>query len=496
LTLSYDESSGESGSRSVKWNSVGLAGRQVLIVLFSLILARILGPENLGVVAQATVYTTLTSLILDQGISASLLSRKAVDRQLLGAAITINVLLALALAAVTLPLARPFADFLGTPELEGVLPVLAAGLVLKGVQVVPRMLLMRRFKFRALAFSEITSALIGGVLGTVLAIAGWGYWALVAQLIVSDLILALALYWSARPPLPNLHVRRLRELIGFSSRVFVSNFLGFSTRNADTILVAKFLGSSEVGLYSLAYRVLSLPVQMIGQMVTRVIFPVISRDREDPWRASATLLRSSRAIAFLAFPLMAFVAVASFDAISVFLGPAWIAAVPTVIVLAITGARQAVTSLNTPTMLGFGRADLQLRFMIITTILQVGGMVAGLPFGIAGVATGYAVAGFVITPWIFSIQRSLAGTPIRRQLGVLIAPANASFWAAAVYALFYLAPVSSIVRLPVGGVTGAIVFVACLWVFHRRGAAEAWSDALSILRSRPPKEGGGQSGQT
>ncbi|MFD5224631.1 lipopolysaccharide biosynthesis protein [Microbacterium sp. NPDC058342] len=485
MTDTYDSSSRGSGLANVKWNGVALAGKQIVVIIFSLVLARLLGPSSYGIVAQATVYISFTTLLLDQGVSASLLSRRTVGRDILGASVTLNILIATILALVTWPLAQPLADFMATPALAGVLPVLGCGLVLKGLQIVPRMLLVRRFRFRALAFIEVGSAIAGGIAGVLAAVAGADYWALVVQLLGTDVCLVVTLLVWSRTPRPNFRFAVLREILGFSLRVFGASVLSFGTRNVDTILIAKYAGEAAVGQYSLAYRVLLMPVQMVGQTVSRVIFPVVSRDRDDPARVSAILLRSTRAIAAVTFPVMTFIAIGAHDAIFVFLGTAWLPAAPIIAVLAVTGARQSVTVLNAPTMLGFGRADIQLRFMLVATVVQIGGMVAGLPAGALGVAIGYTIAGVLLTPAIFWIQKHLAGSTYKAQLGALLAPAHAAAWAGLSHGLVLLTAVPPLPRLAIGAVVSAAMYFAILWLFHRATLKDLVHDARGILRGRP-----------
>ena len=480
----YSTQARRSGVNSVKWNGIGLVGRQLLMIGFSLILARMLGPESYGIIAQATVFMTFATLVLDQGISAALISKSDVSRRLLGASITANLLLALVIIGITLLLAPVAAKVLQTPELETVLPVLAIGLAFKGAQIVPRMLLTRRFAFDQLARAEIGAAAAGGVAGVVAAFAGWGYWALVAQLVITDLLLALMMLVAARPPGPNLRLGELKHIFGFSLRVFAGALLNFGSRNADTLLIARYLGEVQVGFYSLAYRVLLMPIQMVGQTITRVIFPVVARDRDTPADVAALLVRSARTIALLAFPLIALMACAARDGIAVVLGEAWLPAAPLIAVLAVTGARQSVTALNAPVMLGFGRADIQLRFVIAAAVVQIAGIVCGLPFGTIGVAIGYTLAGVLLTPLILLIQRHLAGTSIRAQLGAMGPAAHACLWGSLGYGLPYLLGFDPWGHLVAGGILFVLLYVGALAAFHRSTFSAFITDLRALITSR------------
>lgn len=491
MSHSYTDDSGGSGAHSIKWNGIGLAGRQILVLFFSFLLARMLGPTNYGIIAQAVTYVTLASLVLDQGMTAALISRRYVDRPLLSASMTLNLLVALAIALLTVVTSGGVASFFKTPQLAEVLPVFAISLVLKGAAVVPRMLLMRRLMFRALAIIEMSSALFGGIAGISMALAGFEYWSIVGQLVVTDVFLAALFIVVSRPPWPSFNLSPLRDTLGFSSRVFFSDLLSYTTRNADTVLIGRFLGATQAGLYSLAYRVLLTPIQMVGQTVARALFPLISRRRDDRASVSVILIRAARDIAFVVFPAMFLLAAASGDLISVFLGSDWLPAAPVLSVLAITGARQAVTSLNSPVMLGFGRADYQLRFNLLATLVQVGGIVAGLPFGILGVALGYTIAGILLTPLVFWIQQRLVGTPVARQVRVLLPPLHASIWMFCVYFGVSIIIEIPLLRIAVGGVASLVIGAGVLFAFHRSASLATVRDirTLAVSRNSSPSDG-------
>lgn len=481
---SYEDAPGGSGSTSVRWNAIALVGRQGVILIASVVLARLLGPTAYGIVAQANVYIALTTLLLDQGLTAALISQKKISRDTAGAAATVNLGLAVVFILITVPLAGPVASFLNTPELTQVLPVLALGLIVKSIAIVPRMLLMRTLNFKSIAASDVTSAVLGGVLGIAAALVGFGYWSIVIQLIASDVLAAIILYVAARPPFPNLRLRALGSSIGFGTRVFAGNLISFTSRNIDNVMVGKFFGSEQLGYYSLAYRVLLTPVQMVGLVVTRVLFPAISRVRENHAEVSRLILRSTRGISFLAFPLMAFIAVSAHDTIGFFLGESWLPAVVVLQVLSVTGARQAVTTVNAPVLLGMDRSDIHLKFNIGAAIIQVAGMVAGLPWGIFGVALGYTIAGILLTPVIFLLQKRLVGMSYRSQLSAIAPALHASLWALVPYVVLYAVPLLPILRIAIGGVLGLAVYVLVLRLVHPAVWRSIVKDGVGILPTR------------
>ncbi|MCZ4501142.1 MAG: lipopolysaccharide biosynthesis protein, partial [Marmoricola sp.] len=394
MTSNYEDSPKPGGSRSLKWSAIGLAGKHGTVAVFALVLARLLGPDAYGLVAQATIYITLTTLLLDQGIAAALMSERAVHRPVLGAAITLNMLLAVVLGGLTVGIAPGVAGFFGEPNLTPVLSVLGIGLLFKGAAIVPRMMLGRSLNFKAIALCDLTGAIAGGVLGISLAIGGADYWSLVGQNLAMDVVAAILYIAFAHPPAPNLQVRLIRPLLGFSSRVFGSNLLSYAAGNSDSILIGRYLGASALATYDVAYRFLRLPVDMTSQILSRVLFPLVAGKMHRGEAVAPIVFRSVRGVSYLTFPLMALVGAAAPQLVAVVLGSEWTAAVPILVVFALSGARQSITTINTPVMLGLGQAGAQLRFSIIAAVIQVSAIGLGLQWGALGVAVSYTVAGF------------------------------------------------------------------------------------------------------
>ncbi|WP_346425953.1 lipopolysaccharide biosynthesis protein [Williamsia sp. 1135] len=476
-----DPVSRKSGSRSVSWNALGLVSRQIVIVLSSVYLARILGPESYGVITQAAIYTAFMTLLLDQGIASSLISLPRLTRRMSAAAISANLILAAALATLTVFSAGPVSRFFHTPELRAVLCVLGVGLLLKAGVLVPRVLLVRDMNFKSQAVGDGGGALVGALVAIVGALSGMDYWSLVLQIVVSDVVVLLVLAVAARPPMPSLRLRSLRGTWGFSIRVFFSNLLSFSVQNVDNILIGRELGADSLAQYGLSYRVLTTPVQMIGQVVTRVLFPVVARGRADGVSVVPAVSRSVRGIALFSFPVMAAVSVSAHDLVPLLLGPAWTAAIPVLTILAIGGARQSVTTVNTSILMGMGLSSWLLRFSIVAATVQVTAIVVGLQFGIVGVAAGLTIAGFLLTPVVAWLSKRATGFDYGRQIGCVGPPVHGSAWACITYLGITQLLGNSALGILVSLLGGLFVYVAVLAVVHRKFMKLCRSD-ISAMR--------------
>ena len=325
--------------------------------------------------------------------------------------------MALVLAGLTVVAAPFLAAFFREPQLESVLLLLAAALPLKALAIVPRAVLSRDLHFRGIGAADIVAAAAGAVGGISAAALGAGYFAVVPQVLVTDLLTAAILLVAARGPAPNLYLSEVRPLLAFSASVFATNWLAYFSRNTDNILVGRVLGVTSLSFYSMAYRIMVIPVQLIGQTVNRVMFPAISRAAGDRTVVAGHLAATTRPLSMAVIPMMALVACVAHDLVLLVLGEAWLPAAPLMAVLAIGGARETIFYITPPLMKGMGRAGLNLRCELLAFALQVSGIVVGLQFGLLGVAVGLVASGFLLTPVLLGIQKRLCGIGVRTQFG-------------------------------------------------------------------------------
>ena len=441
---------GRTAARGIRWSLGAVLAKQGFQMVFAVLLARILGPASYGVISAATVYTMFMTLLLDQGLSAALIQRESVTRRTAGATATLNLLMSLLLGLLTVALAPHLAAFFREPGLEPVLLLLALALPLKALAITPRSMLARNLHFRGIGAADIAAAAAGSAAGIAAALLGAGYFAVVHQVLLTDLVTAVALLAVARGPAPNLHLSEVRPLLAFSASVFGTNWLAYFSRTTANILIGRMLGVTALSYYGMAYRIMVIPIQLIGQTVNRVMFPAISRAAGDREVVAGYLVTATRLLAALSVPLMAFVACAAHDLVLVVLGPAWLPAAPLMAVLAIGGARETLFYITPPLMKGLGRAGLNLRYELCAFAVQVGGIVVGLQFGLLGVAVGLVSAGFLLVPVLLTLQKRLCGVRIRTQLGGIWPPLHASLWAAAAYLALQATPLQSLPRLALG----------------------------------------------
>jgi O-antigen/teichoic acid export membrane protein len=469
------------GGSSVRWSMVAVLGRQVSQMVAALVLARLLGPATYGVISAATVYVTFTTLLLDQGLAAALVQRRVLSRRAPGAVATANLLCGLVLAIVTVLAAPAVAAFFRAPELTDLLRVLGVGLLIKALAITPRAINLRLMRFRVIGVADVAGGVVGAAAGISAALLGAGIWSMAVQVILTDLVIAATLLVRTHGTRPNRHLGELRSILPFSLRLFGSNALAFASRNLDNVLVGRFLGVTALSLYSMAYRVLVIPVQMIGQTVNRVTFPMFSRLAEDRTRLARGLIKVTELLAFATIPAMLLIAVASPQLIEVVLGHEWAATAPVLTILAVAGARETVFSVTQSLMRAKGAGKLVLRYEFVATGTQLTGIIVGLQFGLVGVALGFTIAGFLLSPVMLIIQRRLSGARIKILVGRMLRPLHASMWGVVGYLSIRWVGWGEALTLVVGGLVYLAASLLILVLVHHAALRRAIKAAQEIF---------------
>ncbi|MFD2905924.1 lipopolysaccharide biosynthesis protein [Sphingobacterium anhuiense] len=317
----------------------------IISLIVTAVLARLLAPDQFGVVAIATVTIAFLNLIADIGLSATVIQHKELDQKALSALFSLSVYITLLLSIIFFLCANVFADFYGQPELQSICQWLALSLLFSGITVVPNALFYRDRLFKAIALRSLAIQLIGGAISVVAAYKGYGVYALIINPIFSSLLIFAISY--AKYPLKfryRFSLEALRPIFSYSFYQFLFNLINYFSRNADTLLIGKYLGMIPLGYYDKSYRLMSLPLQNITQVITPVIHPILSLQGKDLGYLHNVNFKLASFLALIGFPLSIFLYFCSQELILLFFGDQWERAIPTFKILSLTVGIQLVLS--------------------------------------------------------------------------------------------------------------------------------------------------------
>lgn len=397
------------GGLIVFWAQAAKFGLQTATTV---VLARLLTPDDYGLVAMVTVVIAFAQMFRDAGLSAATIQHEHIAREQINSLFWVNLGISALLSACVLAAAPLVAAFYRQPQLTLMTAALSLSFLLGGVTIQHDALLRRHMLFGSLAMVQIASQVVNLVVALGLAFLGCRYWALIGGSLSATLSVSLlTLYycpWIPQRPRRGAEIRSMLRFGGHMTGFEVVNYFG---RNMDNILVGRFLGADALGLYSRAYNLFMLPISQIKSPLTQVAMPALSALSGEPQRYRRYYMSFLEAIAVLTIPLTVYCALEADLLVRVLLGPQWMGLVLTFRILAIAGMVQPLAATVGLVMQSLGHPDRQFKNGLVNTTVAIIAFIAGLPFGIAGVAAASAIASYIVMfPMLVYAYR---GTPLR-----------------------------------------------------------------------------------
>lgn len=404
--LRTDDLMNDLGRRTARGGAITIFSQGTkffLSMVGTIILARLLSPEDYGLVGMVAVVTGFIAIFKDLGLSAATIQKAEINSQQISTLFWVNLLVSAGIMLFTIAIAPAIAWFYGEPKLTALTIVYAAGFLLGGLAVQHEALLRRRMRFLALATAEIVALVVSSIVAITMAWNGARYWALVSSQLCLGLIYGLAV-WIACGWRPGLPVRNsgVRAMLAFGGNLTGFGVVNYFARNLDNLLIGRFWGPEQLGLYARAYQLLLLPIDQMITPITAVAIPALSRLKDSPDRYRQAYLRLLEKIALLTMPFMVFMIVCSDWLVAIVLGPKWTGVSPIFSLLGIAGLVQPLASTTGWLFVTQGRTHDMFKWGMIGSTITVAGIIAGLKWGAVGVAASYSLTSVIIViPLLF-----------------------------------------------------------------------------------------------
>ena len=363
----------------------------VITIAATSVMARLLTPGDYGLVGMVAFFTVFVSMYKDLGLSAATIQKSEINSEQISTLFWVNVLLSLVIALFTAAMAPFIAWFYGEPQLTWITVVTAAGFIISGLAVQHEALLRRQMRYFALAMISLTSMAVGYAVGIILAWKGFRYWALVASQLAVAATSTLLIFSFVRwiPGLPKRDTGA-RSMIRFGGNLTGFTTINYFSRNLDNLLIGRFWGAQQLGLYTRAYQLMALPIDQINEPIRSVAVPSLSRLADSPESYRRAYLRMLEKIALLTMPGVVLMIVTSDWIIHIVLGPQWAGATRIFVLLGVTALFQPIANTTGWLLISQGRTNHMLKWGLISGPIIMGSIVAGLPWGAVGVAASYA----------------------------------------------------------------------------------------------------------
>lgn len=418
--------------RSVKGGMHALFGQGCMFfiqLLSTAFLARLLAPEQFGLIAMVMSITTFANLFKDMGLTTAVIQRDEVTHAEISTLFWVNVVFGLILTVTVFAVAPFVSGFYGSVELIPVTRALSVIFLISGFIVIPQSLLRRQMMLGKVALILIASRLLSCLVAIVAAFYWRSYWALVLMHITFPIFEVIGVFLLTRW-LPG-RIGTLKEItsyLSFGAGIAGFNISNYFSRNLDKILIGKYYGSSILGAYSKAYQLLMLPINQVRAPIMNIGIPALSALRDEPERYRNYYRSMLFVIAGLSMPLVAILFCCAREVILLLMGEQWLYAVELFQIFALVGILQPVaTASRGPVMISLGLGKRYFIYGLVNAVITSGSYFLGIKWGAEGVALAH-----VITYTLFlcvSIRWCLYGSPVRSRdfFGSLLVPALATF---------------------------------------------------------------------
>ena len=397
---------------------------RLFTVVRTIILARLLAPEDFGLMGIALIMMSMLEASTQTGFRSALVQRKGDIREFLNVAWTIELLRALVLS-VALVLAAPvIANFFDTPAVTPVVRVMAIVIFIHGLNNIGIVYFQKELELHKRFIYQIVQTIAEVAVGIGLALALQNVWALVYGSLAGAVVRVVASYilHSHRPRL-RFQMAEARELFRFGKWVFGSQMLNYLMDNLVALFVGKIVGVANLGLFRIANNLSQMISLEMVNIIDYVAFPTFAKLQDSPDRLRAAYLETIQLAGFVAFPVAVATFVIAPDAVQVILGQRWLPMVPALQVLAIWGLIRSLTGSREPIFKAIGRPDVHTK-LLFATFVMVCGLIYPMTalWGMFGASLAITLSGAAVYPVGVWLVTKAVGCPVTAYLKVFIAP--------------------------------------------------------------------------
>jgi O-antigen/teichoic acid export membrane protein len=417
------DSVGRLARAGAKWSMTNLVVRQLLSFGTTAVIARYVSPDDFGLIAEVTTLTAFLTLISDMGLSWATVQRPNLQEREVNSLFWLGVLLGAAAWGLCVGFSPVLIWFYGRDELLGICAFQGAALFLNGMTIQPVALLKRRLRQKEYSTSQTVSMTLGGVVGIVMALGGWGYWAIVGQALTAALLLLCFTFYlsGCRPGFPRFG-GEIQGLLRFGGYIGLCNIVAFFQLYLDFILIGRFCGAQELGYYSRAYFLRTLPALYASMALTDVMIAALAALAHDRPRFAAAYHKAVGLVALVGCFAGTLLGVTAAETVHIIYGSKWTAVVPLVQWLSFPAVALPIYQTSGWLFIASGKAREQFWITVaLTPVVAVCYLIGVLLGGSLGVAIAAACALTIPVPAVllYAAHRA-AGVDYRKTLKIIL----------------------------------------------------------------------------
>jgi O-antigen/teichoic acid export membrane protein len=452
--------------KGISWSAIESFSLQGIQFLITLVIARLLTPEDFGLVGMLTIFISVSQSLINSGFSQALIRKQNRTESDCSTVFFFNIVISFVLYVLLYSFAPLVALFFHEPSLTPLMRVLCVVVVINSFAVVQRAILTAVIDFRTLAKATLTASIMSGALGIYLANTGFGVWTLVWQQIVNAFICVVLLWlFSSWRPKWLYSWKSFREMFSFGSKLLVSGLLETVYNNLYQLVVGKVFTAATLGHYTQAKHFSNLPSTHITGIVQRVTYPVLSSIQDDDNRLSVNYRKLLRLSAFIIFPIMCLIAGIANPLVLAILGEKWSFTALLIPPLCFTMMWFPIHSINLNLLQVKGRSDLFLKIEIIKKIIGVLILFISIPFGIVFLCWSGVLSSIISLIINTYYTGKIINIGFVKQMTDLLGTLIVSLIIFVVVHVESILIASNYVSIVVGVLTSALLYFSVSWIF-------------------------------
>ncbi|WP_028983245.1 lipopolysaccharide biosynthesis protein [Sporolactobacillus terrae] len=379
------------------WSFLGTIGGQVITLLGNIILARMLYPDLFGLLGMAVLFSGLILVIQEAGFSSYIIYKKGLNQEYISTSFWLNINLSLIMSILFYSCSEIIVKFFERPELKNIILLLCIGMLFSSLCTTSRAVLTKEKKFRILAIIDVTAQIVSTIAAIILAVLNYDYLAISARFLILPAIqCCLLLSINFKRVFGSFSWEIAKKIFPYSTKILGTNIFIYFNNNLDYFIIGKLLGSRELGLYTIAYQWSVMARFYISGSVNKVLFPEISSHNANLNDVKKTFLNVTDSVSFITFPICFGLSAIGNDFIYLCYGSQWLDSVKVLQLLVIAGAITSIGTLSGSLFQGLGKPQVELKFNILSFIINIVFIVIGAQFGLIGIATSILIATIVL----------------------------------------------------------------------------------------------------
>ncbi len=382
-------------AKNISWSFAEKLLSQGISMVISIMLARLLSPDDYGILAIVNVFIVLADVFVVNGMGVALIQDKDADNTTICTDFYLSIMVGIALYVVLFMSAPWIAGYYEMPELISVVRILGLKIPVASIYTILHAIIARKMQFQKLVLPTVFSTFSSGIMGILTALMGWGVWALVTQTLMYQILMMLSLVIATQwKPKLRFSMQQAKQHLSFSSKVVTASLVNTFVAQLQTMAIGKVYSSTDAAYYNNGVNYPQRIIGIVESSVNAVTFPAIANVKDNQKQVKEIMQNTIRHLSFLIVPMMIGLALCTEDVIRVLLTDKWLPSVPYMQIVCLTFVFMPINGVNYQAVKAVGKGDLFLNIQLIKTVINVAALFIALPHGMLAIAWSGFISGF------------------------------------------------------------------------------------------------------